>query len=142
MNNMSRISAISWAARQRGICYGALECQITPDEREMIFQDYRKYKQAEKEQLSALKHGQVIHTPKKASTKHARNTCHCGRPCSFDVHRAYELYHKGYNDCAIAVELQMSVGAIRHWRCKQGLPAVVSRGRPSQKKVLNRTGKG
>lgn len=134
MDNMARIAAISWAAQKRGIGYGTLECQITSDEREIIFEDYHKYKQAERARLSALSHQQVAHSSKNKASSPAVSCCHSGRPCTFNVQVARELYDKGYNDCKIALELKMSVGAIRHWRCKQGLPAVVSRGRPSCKK--------
>lgn len=139
MDNMSRIAAISWAAQKRGIGYGTLECQISSDEREAIFQDYRKYKQEELARLPALNHGQAIHPPKQKISNRSKGSYHSGRPCSFDVHTAYELYHKGYNDCKIALALQMSVGAIRHWRCKEGLPPVVPRGRPAQKNASKST---
>lgn len=136
MDNMTQIAALGWAARERGVGYGVLECRLTPKEREEIFRAYLRHKREEQARLMKRRNAaaarqepdrceRALDLP--APPKRKGNG---GRHYSFNVAAARSLYNEGYNDCQIAAELGMSVGAIRNWRCRQGLAPRAQRGKP------------
>lgn len=138
MDNMTQIAALGWAAKQRGIGYGVLECRLTPKEREEIFRAYLRHRREEQARLmkrrSAAAAREAEHAPRSGKSLELpdppRKKGNGGRRFSFNTAAARALYDEGYNDCRIADELGMSVGAIRNWRCRQGLPPRANRGKP------------
>lgn len=141
MDNMEVIAALQWAAREAGQRYGEFVARMTPIERDHALRAYARHKKEERARLEARRLAAKRAASRMEDEPRARHElpptkekAAVGRHYSFNVAAARSLYDDGYNDCQIAKELDMSVGAIRNWRKKAGLPPRAKRGTPKTDK--------
>lgn len=136
MDNTEQIAAIAWAAHREGQNYGDFVAKLTPRQRDHIFGEYIRHKKAERARLAEQRRraekrqGEQDHRSELPPVKERSRG---ERYYTFSTAAAQSLYDEGYNDCQIAKELGMSIGAIRNWRCRQGLPPRAKRGCPRSK---------